>query len=254
MVEAMTIRISNLSKSYGEIRVLDDITFTVADGECFCLLGRNGAGKTTLINIMCDMIPADSGTVMYDKLTFETDESVIKQKLGVLPENDPTIAELTGHQYLEFIARLHKISHSEFKNRKSHLLDLLFDDTNAFDRRIATYSRGMRQKLALAAALIHNPAYLLLDEPFANLDPVVAARLVSLIRDLRAQGTALLVSSHSLNYVEQIADRLGVLEKTKLCFMGTVAELTGGGTRKIESSLLKILTTGEPLDAERMTR
>jgi len=236
----MSIEIKNIKKSYNSTEVLNDISFSIEACECFCLLGRNGAGKTTLINIMCDFIPPDSGMIKYDGLSFSKNELEIKQRLGVHPEIDPTIPELTGYQYLQFVSRLHDIPESESEIRIQHLLNIFLDNHEDAFRRIGTYSRGMRLKISLCASFIHNPQYVLLDEPFANLDPVSAHKLVKYINKLCSQGAAILVSSHNLNYVEQIAHRVGILERTQLKFVGTLTELSRDDG-KIEKSLLNLL-------------
>lgn len=237
----MSIRVQEVSKRYGHIYVLENISLSVKFGECFCLLGRNGVGKSTLINIMSDIIRPDSGGVTYDGLSFDKAELAIKRRLGVLPESDPTISELTGYQYLEFVSHLHDITAIEAKDKIEHFFNLLLENEKVGDRRIATYSRGMRVKLALCAALLHSPDYLLLDEPFTGLDPVSASILVKLFQELRHDGVAIFISSHNLNYVEQIATVVGVLEQRQLKFVGTIKELTAKHNGTIEQSLLDLL-------------
>jgi ABC-2 type transport system ATP-binding protein len=228
--------------------VLDNISFSVEHNGCFCLLGRNGAGKSTLINIMSDIIRPDSGRVTYGGLSFDKDELAIKRRLGVLPESDPTISELTGYQYLEFVSHLHDIPAVEAQDKIGLYFDLLLENKEAGDQRIATYSRGMRVKLALCAALLHSPDYLLLDEPFTGLDPVSASILVKLFQELRKSGgITLVISSHNLNYVEQIATTVGVLDQRQLQFIGTIEQLTARRNGSIEESLLDLLGTSQSI-------
>jgi ABC-2 type transport system ATP-binding protein len=237
----MSISLENVSKRYGRVHVLENISLSVEQSECFCLLGRNGAGKSTLINIMSDIIRPDSGRVTYDGLSFDQDELAIKRRLGVLPESDPTISELTGYQYLEFVSYLHDIPAVKAKAKVEHFFNLLLENEEIGYRRIATYSRGMRVKLALCAALLHSPVYLLLDEPFTGLDPVSASILVKLFQELRNSGAAIFISSHNLNYVEQIATSVGVLDQRQLKFTGTIKDLKDKHNGTIEQSLLDLL-------------
>lgn len=235
------IRVNNVSKCFGRVQALAEVSVEIAAGECFCLLGRNGAGKSTLINVMSGLAHPDTGEVRYGDLSLSGSGLEVKRTLGVLPDRDPTVAELTGLEYLELVALLHGLSWPTVRGRAMELSEQLLELQDALPRRIGGYSRGMRTKLGLCAALLHEPRYVLLDEPFSSMDPLSAARLRDLIGAMRAAGSAILLSSHDLGQVERVADRIGVLDRGELLFVGTPTQFSGSAAGSLERSLLDLL-------------
>ncbi len=237
----MSIVVDNVSKRFGDKLVLQDLNFSVKTGTCFCLLGRNGAGKSTLINILADLLRPDTGMISLGGYSYDGNELAIKRTLGVLPDVNPAIPEFTGLEYLRFVGALHKISREEATKRAKSLAAYFTESEDILYKRIQTYSRGMKQMIALSAALLHQPTYLLLDEPFAGLDPVASAQLVELIRTYRTNDVAILLSSHDLAYVEQVATHVGVLDEAKLRFVGTYDAFTAQAQSRLEKPLLEVL-------------
>lgn len=235
---------SNVSKQFASVSILREISCHVEAGQCFWLVGRNGAGKTTLINILADLIAPDSGTISFGGLDYATDELAIKKNLGVLPDKNPAIPQLTGREYLQFVGLLHEIPADECKRRADSLLSYFFDDTEDATKRIGTYSHGMTKKIGLCAALIHRPQYLILDEPFAGLDPVSAAKLVDFLLQYRTAERVIFLSSHDLGYAQKIMTHLGILEGGRLQFVGSAEEFASA-KHTIEESILQILQPKE---------
>ncbi len=238
------LHISNISKKYSGKTVLNALQCSVDAGSCFWLVGRNGAGKSTLINILADLIAPDSGTVTFGGLSYATDELAIKRNLGVLPDKNPAIPQLTGWEYLQFVGLLHELPPDECKRRAESLLAYFFDETEDTHKRIGTYSHGMTKKIGLCAALLHRPQYLILDEPFAGLDPVSSAKLVQFLQSYLSPERAIFLSSHDLGYAQKIMTHIGILENGTLQFVGS-AEDFASSKHTLEESILQILQPKE---------
>jgi ABC-2 type transport system ATP-binding protein len=238
------LSISGISKQYTGKTVLNNISCSIENGQCFWLVGRNGAGKSTLINILADLIAPDSGTVSFGGLSYATDELAIKRNLGVMPDKNPAIPQLTGWGYLQFVGLLHELPPDECKRRAESLLAYFFDESEGVHKRIGSYSHGMTKKIGLCAALIHRPQYLILDEPFAGLDPVSSAKLVQFLQTYLTPERALFLSSHDLGYAQKIMTHIGILEGGVLQFVGS-AEDFASSKHTLEESILQILQPKE---------
>lgn len=238
------IKISSITKKFLSQTILEKISIEVQNQQCFWLVGRNGAGKSTLINILADLIAPDSGTVSFGGLSYATDELAIKRNLGVLPDKNPAIPQLTGWEYLQFVGLLHELPPDECKRRAESLLAYFFDESEGVHKRISSYSHGMSKKIGLCAALLHRPAYLILDEPFAGLDPVSSAKLVQFLQSYLSPERAIFLSSHDLGYAQKIMTHIGILENGVLQFVGT-AEDFASSKHTIEESILQILQPKE---------
>lgn len=235
------LNVEQLTKRYGKIAALDSVSLRIGGGECFCLLGRNGAGKSTLIGVLAGLVRPDSGRVAWDGLAWSEHSLAIKKRMGVLPDRDPSIGGMTGAEYLDLVCVLRQMPHSWRDTRVGRIAEPLLGSAEVLYRPISSYSRGTRVKISLLAALVHDPALLILDEPFSSLDPVSAAQLAGLLRELRDEGTALLVSSHSLGYVAGVATHIGVLDAGRFLFTGDFERFTASGKQSIEDSLLQTL-------------
>ena len=237
----MVLRLENISKDYGEASVLDGIDLMINEKECYCLVGRNGAGKSTLIHIIINLITADEGTVELFGKTYDDNPVEIKKNLGVLPEFNPVVAEFSGSEYLRYVGTIYSMTSTLIDKRMRILADYFFQDMQELEKPIAEFSKGMKIKIGICAAVIHKPKFLILDEPFENLDPLASVNLATFINDYRDQGNALLVSSHEINYVEKIATHLGVLENKKLLYSGPLDQFTKSGDRNFDEQISLML-------------
>jgi len=240
----MSLSIRNIAKKFTKKQVLENISLTITAGQCFWLIGRNGAGKSTLINILADLIAPDSGELLFGGLSYKTDEIAIKHNLGVLPDKNPAIPQLTGWEYLQFVGLLHELSPEECKRRAESLMNYFFDESEGIHKRIGAYSHGMTKKIGLCAALIHRPQYLILDEPFAGLDPVSSAKLVRFLQSYLSENRIIFLSSHDLSYSQKVITHLGILEGGRLQFVGSVEEFAES-KHSIEESILSVLQPKE---------
>ncbi|MCC7281845.1 MAG: ABC transporter ATP-binding protein [Acetobacteraceae bacterium] len=215
-----TVSIGGVSKQYGRVRALSDVSFDLAPGRLCALVGHNGAGKTTLIKLMLGLIRANHGTVRVLGEDPAAGEFTARRLVGYLPENVAFNAALTGREVLGFYARLKRIARAE----AWPLLEQV-GLTHAADRRVGTYSKGMRQRLGLAQALLGAPRVLLLDEPTTGLDPALRQTFYEILNALRDRGTTVLISSHALHELENRAEHVLIMNRGVLAARGTLAEL-----------------------------
>jgi ABC-2 type transport system ATP-binding protein len=222
----------------GVVRALRNVTLTVGQGTVFGFLGPNGAGKTTTIHVLLGFLGATAGAAfIFGKPVSET---IARERIGYLTENPDTYSFLTGRELLTMAGRLFRLSPAEIRRRTEQLLD----DTGmtAFaDRRIASYSRGMRQRICMAQALINNPDLLILDEPTGGLDPLGRMEIRRLIEAQRAAGKTVFFSSHELSEVELVCDRVAILVGGSLAAEGRVDELVKPG-QSLERYFIELTT------------
>lgn len=220
------LRLSNISKSFGEIKALNKLSLEVKKGEIYALIGPNGSGKTTTLKLIAEIYKKDSGTIEYEG------------KLGYIPDEPIFYSGLTGHETINFIAALHKISPSQKKKSLTKLLEF-FPIAEILDGEVSNYSRGNKQKLTIITQFIINPDVLLIDEPIVGLDPPSAHQSLTLFNDYVSQGGIILLSTHTLPVVEEIADRVGFLKEGRLLEELTKTELTG--KKDLYSSFVEII-------------
>jgi len=222
----VAISARQLTKRYDTTTAVDGLDLEIERGEVFGLLGPNGAGKTTTILMLLGLTEPTGGSVAVDGLDPARQALDVKRIVGYLPDDVGFYDELTGRQNLRYTARLNQIDEVETER----LLDSLLADvglTEAADRKVRGYSRGMRQRLGLADALVKSPSILILDEPTVNIDPEGVRDILDLVTRLRDErGTTVLLSSHLLHQVEQVCDRIGIFLRGKLVALGTIDELT----------------------------
>jgi ABC-2 type transport system ATP-binding protein len=219
------IETEQLTKRYGDKTAVDSLDLSIARGEVFGLLGPNGAGKTTTILMLLGLTEPTAGVARVDGVVPTRDPLVVKSRVGYLPDEVGFYEDLTARQNLRYTAALNRLRRTEADDRIAALLaDVgLADDA---DRKVGTYSRGMRQRLGLADALVKDPSILILDEPTVNIDPEGVRELLLLVERLRTdQGVTVLLSSHLLHQVEQVCDRIGVFVAGRLVASGTIDEL-----------------------------
>lgn len=218
------IRVNNLSKYYGGARALHQVSFEIEDGETVGFLGLNGAGKTTALRILaCDLRPS-SGSIEVGGVDAVASPHEVRKRIGFLPENPPLYQDMTVLDYLRFAGELRGMSGADVKRRLGDVLEIT-DLGEVSTSVIGTLSHGFRQRVGLAQAIIHNPKFLILDEPTRGLDPVQIVEMRNLIHDLKQSHTVLL-SSHILTEISQTCDRLLVLGKGKLLGSGSESELS----------------------------
>jgi ABC-2 type transport system ATP-binding protein len=225
---SLLIQARSLTKRYaGAPRAaVDKLSLEVSGGEIFGFLGENGAGKTTTIKMLCGLIPPDDGEARIAGFDVQKEPIFAKKSLGYIPDNPFLYEKLTGSEFMELMGDLYDVPRDP--GRVSDLMDL-FELSDKRDALISGYSRGMRQKIALAAQLLHHPKALFLDEPTVGLDPKGVLRLHEVLRIVASQGAAVFLSTHVLDAAAQLCDRIGILHQGKLTAHGTPTELTAGG-------------------------
>jgi ABC-2 type transport system ATP-binding protein len=233
--------------AYSGTEVLHDISFTLKKGEVMGLLGPNGAGKSTTIKILAGILAANSGRVIVAGLPLPEQAVQVKQRIGYVPETAVVFESLTGQEFLELSGRLHDVDEATLQARIASILET-FNLSSDRVSRLDTYSKGMRQKILIAAALLHNPDLILLDEPLSGLDVNAAIMIKDLIAALASQGKAILYSSHVLDVVEKVCDHVLIIHKGRLIAGGTPEELkTSTGQSTLEEVFRK-LTNAEDMD------
>ncbi len=227
-----TVSVNGIVKSYRAVQALRDVSFDLRPGQLSALVGHNGAGKTTLIKLMLGLIRADRGAIRVLNEDPAAGEFSARRQLGYLPENVAFNAALTGRETLAFYARLKQIKPAA----AWPLLDRV-GLMEAADRRVGTYSKGMRQRLGLAQALLGQPRVLLLDEPTTGLDPALRQTFYEILNELRDDGATVLISSHALNELEDCAQHVLIMNRGLLVAQGTLAELRSISQLPIRVSL-----------------
>lgn len=216
----MQFAVENLHKSFGEKQVLKDVSFSTESGKAFGLLGRNGAGKTTTIRIIMDVFPADSGKVLLNG------EPMVREKVnvGYLPEERGLYPKVNILEQLVYLGRLRGMTAHDAKENSMKWLRRLSMDEYA-NKKLDTLSKGNQQKIQLTAALVSDPDFVILDEPFSGLDPVNAMLLKDVVRELIDSGKIVLFSSHQMNYVEEFCDSIAILHHGEIVLSGSIREL-----------------------------
>ena len=214
------IEVQGLVKDFGTTRAVNGVSFSVRQGEIMGLLGPNGSGKTTIMRVLTGFFPPSEGRVTIDGLDVEEHSLAVREHIGYLPENVAFNAALTGRETLAFYARLKQI-----KPATGWPLLERVGLSDAADRRVGTYSKGMRQRLGLAQALLGRPRVLLLDEPTTGLDPALRQTFYEILNELRDDGATVLISSHALNELEDRAEHVLIMNRGVLVAQGTLAEL-----------------------------
>lgn len=224
---ATAIAVDGLARVFGSVRAVDGISFEVALGEVFGLLGPNGAGKTTLIRLLAGVLSPTAGSARVLGLDPTTEGSAVRQRCGVLTETPAVYERLTARQNLRFAADVFGVPVSGVTRRVDDLLEEFALGERA-DEPVGGFSKGMKQRLAIARALVHDPEILFLDEPTAGLDPVASRQVHDLVTGLRGEGRTVVLCTHRLVEAEALCDRVGVLSRGHLAALGTVHELGSG--------------------------
>jgi len=235
------IRFQSLTKTYGSFEAVKPLTLAVKRGEVFGFLGPNGAGKTTTIRMMMGILAPSAGRVLIDGLDCHLDAAEVKRRVGYLPDNPIFYDFLRGREILQFVAEMHGFPRTEAAARAASMLTEfgLDDVTEEF---AVNYSMGMKKKLGLACALIHEPSVLILDEPINGLDPRASRDVQERLLAAAANGTTIFVSTHLLDMAEKLCDRVGIIHRGALAATGTLAEIRAHASAdgSLEEVFLKI--------------
>jgi ABC-2 type transport system ATP-binding protein len=235
------IDVKNLTKKFGNVTAVNDLTFEIKEGEVFGFLGPNGAGKTTTIRMLCCLISTTGGsaTIGGYKVGDPADSLQIRKMIGLVPDNVGLYNELSAYENLDFYGKLYECPGPKRKENIEHFLKML-DLWDKRDIAAGTFSKGMKQKLALARALIHEPKILFLDEPTANLDPESSKTVRDFILELKKEKRTIFLNTHNLDEAQKVCDRIGIL-KTKLLTIGTPGQLKDAvGNFKVEIRLSQV--------------
>lgn len=223
------LEISELSRSYGDVRALDRVSFRVAAGELFGFVGSNGAGKTSTMRIIVGVLAADSGEVRWDGVPMDPG---IRRTIGYMPEERGLYPKMRVGEQLAYLARLHGADSASARRAAEEWAERL-GVAGALDTEVQKLSLGNQQRVQLAAALVHDPRILVLDEPFSGLDPMAVDLLAGVLRDKCAEGVPVIFSSHQLDLVERLCDRVGVIRGGRLVASGLVDELRAAGPARL---------------------
>ena len=237
------IEIQNVSKSYKKgIEVIKGINMKIQDGEIFGFLGLNGAGKTTTIKMMTGILEIDKGDILIDGKSITKEPVAAKKQIGFVPDSPDMFLKLKGIEYLNFIADCYNVSQEE-RNAKIEKLAKEFGIYDELQNKIESYSHGMRQKIVIIGVLLHNPQNWILDEPITGLDPKSSFDLKTLMREHANQGKTVFFSTHILEIAEKLCDRIAVINKGQIIFVGTLDELKNkfGNKKSLEEIFLDII-------------
>lgn len=220
------LQINNLTKTYGSKPAVDNLSLHIKPGEICGFIGHNGAGKTTTIKCVCGILQFDSGEIFIDNLSVKADPLGCKQRIAYIPDNPDLYEFLPGIKYLNFIADVFGIP-ADVRQERIHRYADLFDLTGDLAQPISAYSHGMKQKLTLISALIHEPKLLIMDEPFVGLDPIAAHSLKTLMREKCNAGAAIFFSTHVLEVAEKLCDKVAIIKNGKLVASGSMEDVKG---------------------------
>lgn len=220
------LKIENLTKIYGDKKAVDDLSIHIKPGEIYGFIGHNGAGKTTTLKACCGILQYDSGEITVDGVSVKQDPIKCKSKIAYIPDNPDLYEFMTGIQFLNFVADVFGVAAAERKERIEKYASA-FEITGDLGTPISSYSHGMKQKLAIISALIHEPKLIIMDEPFVGLDPKASHLLKEIMRDMCAKGSAIFFSTHVLDVAERLCDKVAIIKGGRLIRSGSMEEVKG---------------------------
>ena len=238
------ITFENVTKTYGSKRAVDNLSMTIEDGRIFSFLGPNGAGKTTSIKLMTGIVAPDSGVIKLDGIDIAKDPIEAKRRFGFVPDTFDMYERLTGREYLRFMGDIYGVAQAQRKVHIEKYLQL-FSLEDAYDQQIRGYSHGMKQKLAIIGALMHDPSIWILDEPMVGLDPQSVFLLKEEMRAHADKGHTVFFSTHVLDVAERLCDEIGIIKQGQLIAKGTLEQLRGEGDSTLEELFLELVEKGE---------
>lgn len=231
------LKIEHLTKIYGDKKAVDDLSLHINKGEIYGFIGHNGAGKTTTIKSCCGILKFEEGEIYVDGISVKENPLACKKKIAYLPDNPDIYEYMTGIQFLNFIADVFQIPQKE-RQERIHNYAQMFGIIGDLAQPVSAYSHGMKQKLAIISALIHDPKLIIMDEPFVGLDPKSAHTLKEQMRDICNRGGAIFFSTHVLEVAEKLCDKVAIIKDGKLIRSGSMEEVKGD--ESLESVFLEL--------------
>lgn len=220
------LKIEHLTKIYGDKKAVDDLSIHIRPGEIYGFIGHNGAGKTTTLKACCGILKYDSGEITVDGISVKQDPIKCKSRIAYIPDNPDLYEFMTGIQFLNFVADVFSVGAAERKERIEKYASA-FEITGDLGTPISSYSHGMKQKLAIISALIHEPKLIIMDEPFVGLDPKASHLLKEIMREMCAKGSAIFFSTHVLDVAERLCDKVAIIKGGRLIRSGSMEEVKG---------------------------
>ena len=220
------LKITHLTKQYGEKKAVDDLSLEIKPGEIYGFIGHNGAGKTTTLKSVVGILQFDAGEILIDGTSIKADPLTCKRKIAYIPDNPDIYEYMTGIKYLNFIADIFGVP-ADVRTERIHKYSDMFEITGDLGQPVAAYSHGMKQKLAIIAAWIHQPRLIIMDEPFVGLDPKAAHLLKGMMREVCDAGGAIFFSTHVLEVAEKLCDKVAIIKGGRLIRSGTMEEARG---------------------------
>ena len=220
------LNIQHLTKTYGEKKAVDDLSLHIAPGEIYGFIGHNGAGKTTTLKAVAGILPFDQGEITVGSLSMKTDPLICKRQMAYIPDNPDLYEFMTGIQFLNFIADIFAVP-TDVRQERIREYAGRFELTGDLGQPIAAYSHGMKQKLAIISAWLHQPKLILMDEPFVGLDPKASHLLKEMMRQVCDEGGAIFFSTHVLEVAEKLCDKVAIIKSGRLIRSGTMEEVKG---------------------------
>ena len=220
------LNIKNLTKVYGDKKAVDDLTLHINPGEIYGFIGHNGAGKTTTIKCCCGILQFDEGEILIDGISVKNKPLEAKKKIAYIPDNPDLYDFMTGIQFLNFVADIFGVTADERQSRIRKYAEM-FELTDNLAQPVSAYSHGMKQKLAIISALVHEPKLIIMDEPFVGLDPKASHLLKTTMKELCESGAAIFFSTHVLEVAEKLCDKVAIIKDGKLIKSGTMDEVRG---------------------------
>ncbi len=246
----MSIRITNVTKCYGRLRAVDDVTLTVQPGELFAFLGPNGAGKTTTIKMLTGLLVPDAGAIEVCGYPVTLDGQAAKAQMAYVPDQPFLYEKLSATEFLEFVGHMYGLPRSTIRERARDYMARL-EITDYAGQLAESYSHGMKQRVVLAAALLHDPQVIVVDEPMVGLDPRTVRTVKQLFRERANAGKTVFMSTHTLDVAESIADRMAIINQGRIVACGTLNELRAQARRehRLEDVFMELTepeSSGEP--------
>lgn len=232
------LRIENLTKRYGEKIAVENLSLHIRPGEIYGFIGHNGAGKTTTIKSVCGILQFDDGEIYIDGISVKKDPIACKKELAYIPDNPDLYEFMSGIKYLSFIADIYEVDANVRDKRISEYAEI-FGLTEDLAQPVSSYSHGMKQKLAIIAALVHDPKLMIMDEPFVGLDPKASHDLKEIMREKCAKGHAVFFSTHVLEVAEKLCDNIAIIRGGKLVVSGKTEEVVGDNS--LEEVFLELI-------------
>lgn len=231
------LRIEHLTKKYGDKVAVSDLSLHIQPGELYGFIGHNGAGKTTTIKCCCGLLSFDEGDIFINGISIKDDPIACKKQFAYIPDTPSMFEYLSGIDYLNFTADIYEVD-KETRDRLIEKYAAQFEMTESLGQHISEYSHGMKQKIAIIAALIHQPKLIVLDEPFVGLDPIATYQFKEIMRSVCAEGGAIFFSTHILDVAEKLCDKVAIIKEGRLIVTGTMEEVKGNAS--LEDTFLSL--------------